>query len=257
MMRLIHRYGEGLTKTWAGLRAEVTGWQQRRQSARRLAEAARDIGGSNLSRQAHRPDRLFDAAFELNAWQGIESRSGRGSDLDNTEAIRRALPPLLVQLGVRSLLDIPCGDFHWMQHTPLPLERYIGADRVSALIARNRQLHAAPTRAFILCDVTRDPLPRCDLVLCRDLLVHLSYADIRRALRNIHHSGSQWLLTTQFNDPARVNTDIVTGDWRALNLCRPPFSLPPPRLLVDECYTGEDGQWRDKQLGLWPVSDLA
>ncbi|WP_295544467.1 hypothetical protein [uncultured Thiohalocapsa sp.] len=78
-----------------GIRARLQGWQQRRESKRRLAEAAERIGGSALSGVIDQPDRLFDAAFRLNAWQGRESRSGRGADLDNTEALRSALPPMI------------------------------------------------------------------------------------------------------------------------------------------------------------------
>jgi len=78
-----------------GIRAQLQAWQQRRESKGRLAAAAERIGGSALSRVIDQSDRLFDAAFRLNAWQGRESRSGRGSDLDNTEALRDALPPMI------------------------------------------------------------------------------------------------------------------------------------------------------------------
>jgi len=239
-----------------GIRARLQGWQQRRESKRRLAEAAERIGGSALSGVIDQPDRLFDAAFRLNAWQGRESRSGRGSDLDNTEALRDALPPMLAQLRVRRLLDIPCGDFFWLQHVPLDLDAYIGADRVVALIMQNRERHCAPKREFIVRDIVRDPLPPSDLVLCRDLLVHLCYADIRKALRNIRRSGATWLLATHFTAIDRPNTDIQTGDWRPLNLCLPPFCLPEPELLIDERYLGENGRWRDKHLGLWSAGSL-
>jgi hypothetical protein len=239
-----------------GFRERFQAWRQRRQSRRRLAEAVKCVGASELSRLIDQPDRLFEAAFRLNAWQGRESRSGRGSDLDNTEAIRAALPPMLMQFGVRRLLDIPCGDFFWLQHVPLDLDCYIGADRVAALIAHNRERHSAAKRTFIVCDIVRDPLPPSDLVLCRDLLVHLCHADIHRALHNIRRSGADWLLTTQFTATSRANPDILTGDWRPLNLCLPPFRLPQPELLIDECYVGEEGRWRDKHLALWPTSAL-
>jgi len=51
-----------------GIRARLQAWQQRRESKRRLAEAAERIGGSALSGVIDQPDRLFDAAFRLNAW---------------------------------------------------------------------------------------------------------------------------------------------------------------------------------------------
>src|SRR4051812_5816720 len=81
---------------------------------------------------------IFTEIYERNLWEETESRSGPGSNLVKTSAIRTQLPILLDALGVRSLLDAPCGDFHWMQYTPLHVKRYIGVDVVPALIARNR-----------------------------------------------------------------------------------------------------------------------
>ena len=40
-------------------------------------------------------------------------------------------------------------------------------------------------------------------------------------------SGIPYLLTTTFPGAA-ANEEIVTGDWRVLNLEAPPFGLPPP-----------------------------
>jgi hypothetical protein len=54
----------------------------------------------------------------------------------------------------------------------------------------------------------------------------------------------------------RVNVDIEPGDWRPLNLERPPFSLPPPEaVLLEEC-TEERGAYADKVLGVWSVEAL-
>ena len=80
-----------------------------------------------------------------------------------------------------------------------------------------------------MLDCTRDPLPAADLLFCRDCLVHLSFADIRRTLANLQASDISCLLTTTFPG-AEANEDIVTGDWRVLDLERAPFHLPPPRV---------------------------
>ena len=61
-------------------------------------------------------------------------------------------------------------------------------------------------------DITRDRLPRVDLILCRDVLPHLSFADIARAVDNFKRSGATWLLTNTFVDRPR-NDDIPTGAW--------------------------------------------
>jgi len=40
------------------------------------------------------------------------------------------------------------------------------------------------------CDITSDPLPRADVILCRDCLVHFSLADAQAAIGNFARSGS-------------------------------------------------------------------
>jgi hypothetical protein len=101
----------------------------------------------------------------------------------------------------------------------------------------------------------QDPLPEADLLLCRDCLVHLSFADIGRALSNVLRSGLPYLLTTTFPE-CEVNEDIVTGDWRPLNLELEPFGFPPPSELLNERCSEAGGLFADKSLGLWQLAEL-
>ena len=102
---------------------------------------------------------------------------------------------------------------------------------------------------------TGSPLPSADLLLCRDCLVHLSFQDAGQALANIRRSTIGYLLTTTFPGEAD-NQDIVTGDWRPLNLERPPFSFPAPLDRIKEGCTEAGGRFGDKSLALWAVADL-
>jgi hypothetical protein len=102
---------------------------------------------------------------------------------------------------------------------------YIGADIVRERVAQN-QRDAAAGMSFRHMDLLIHPLPKVDLILCRDCLVHFSFADIFKALNNLRASGSRFLLTTTF--PTRQeNLPIPTGKWRPLNLERAPL-LPSP-----------------------------
>jgi hypothetical protein len=104
-------------------------------------------------------------------------------------------------------------------------------------------------------DVTQNFLPRCDLILCRDFLVHLSLAEIFSALRRFHQSGAKYLLTTTFPN-TQINADIQTGDWRTLNFQAAPFNFPAPLHLLNERCTENNGKYADKSLGLWKISDV-
>jgi hypothetical protein len=194
---------------------------------------------------------VFARIYRLRSWGDGESRSGPGSGLARTEGIRADLDSLVRSLGVRSLLDAGCGDFHWMQAMSFDLDAYIGVDVVDEVVDACAQ-YARPRCEFACLDITRDALPRVDLILCRDVLPHFSFADIHRTLDNFARSGSRWLLTNTFVD-RQANDDITTGEWRPINLERPPFSLPAPSRVIDERCHHTGGIYRDKRLSLWEL----
>jgi len=201
------------------------------------------------------PVRTFQEVFRTNLWGG-DSRSGAGASRNQTAGIRAWISTLCERLGVRRLLDIPCGDFSWMVEVDLRGATYIGADIVPEILEGNRERYGRPDREFLELDLTGSELPPADLLLCRDCLVHLSGAHVSAALANIARSEIPWLLTTTFpGEP--VNIDIVTGDWRPIDLTKPPFDLPPPVELMNEGCTEQGGAYSDKSLGLWRVAALA
>ena len=108
---------------------------------------------------------------------------------------------------------------------------------------------------YQLADITSDPLPQCDAILCRDCLVHLSFANIARAVANFQASGATWLIATTFPD-WQANCDCEDGDWRALNFERAPFDWGPPVELLNENCDEAGGGWCDKSLGAWRLSDI-
>jgi hypothetical protein len=203
-------------------------------------------------RQSRRREGLFEAVYRDNAFGGDESASGPGSSLASTRHLREALPRLLAKLGCASLLDIPCGDFHWMSEVVLGAE-YCGADIVTSLVERNRRLFGKEAR-FERLDLMDDPLPKMDAILCRDILVHLSFDEIRRALANIARSGATYLLTTTFPHLDR-NDDVMSPNWRRLNLELPPFDYPPPLESIQD-YDDDQVDHSGKSLGVWRIADL-
>jgi hypothetical protein len=198
----------------------------------------------------------FERIHASNLWGASTSVSGLGSEQAATSAWSVVLAALLRDLNVRSLLDAPCGDAQWIQRLGLPLD-YTGVDIVPALVQPLQQRAAAGDLSgrYLLADITADSLPRADAVLCRDCLVHLSFANIARAVDNLRRSGARWLITTTFR-ALQVNRDCEDGDWRALNLCRPPFGWPAPTVLLDERCDEAGGGYRDKSLGVWRFDSL-
>jgi hypothetical protein len=215
----------------------------------RFLEDRESFAGLNLAQR-------FRRIHDTNLWGAVTSTSGLGSEMDATAVLRAQLPGLFKRLGVTSLLDAPCGDAGWINHADLRV-RIIGVDIVPALIERLRARAAAGKikGEYHLADITSDELPRCDAILCRDALVHLSFANIGRAIANFRRSGATWLIATTFAD-WRVNRDCEDGDWRALNFERLPFGWGPPVELLNENCLEANGGWRDKSLGVWRIAAI-
>ncbi len=198
---------------------------------------------------------VFSEKFINNTWAGQQSISGHGSDFIPTQTLRQELPRLLKELNIESLLDAPCGDYYWMNLTDLRLERYIGVDVVPELIQKNQEQYGNDHKQFLSLDITHDSLPKVDLILCRDCLVHLSFKDIAAALQQFKQSGSTYLLTTTYPGLSEENKNIVTGDWRPIDLEKPPFNfLKPTNLIHEESAIVSD--LKEKSLGLWKLEDI-
>lgn len=196
-------------------------------------------------------ERVFARIHDTNAWGDDESVSGRGSTKERGAAFTPELIATLRALGVRSLLDAPCGDFNWIEPVADAVDEYIGMDVVPQLIERNRAQSANARRRFLTGDLTRDALPRVDAILSRDCLVHFSFADVHAALRNFRRSGATYLFATTFLGVA--NEDIRTGGWRVIDLEAKPFALGAPVALIDEHCTHSGGIYRNKRIGVWKL----
>lgn len=197
---------------------------------------------------------VFNDIYYRNRWGDQESISGRGSNLRQTLVIIKKIPALLEKLNVKTMLDAPCGDFNWLKEAQLNLERYIGCDIVADLITDNQRRYGNEVREFVNLDLATDTLPQVDLIFCRDCLVHLSFKDAIAVIKNFKKSNSKYLLTTTYPGILE-NKDIVTGDWRAIDLQLPPYNFPNMLEIIDEEAT-ERKDYKQKSLGLWKLSDI-
>jgi hypothetical protein len=198
----------------------------------------------------------FTEIYHSNLWKGKESLSGTGSDTAQTQVLIEELGNLLSLYDIKSILDVPCGDFNWMNRVKLAGATYVGGDIVNELIQANMESYKDNSNVrFDIIDIIKDELPKADLLFCRDCLVHLSYKEIFKAILNIKKSKSTYLLTTTFtNHP--INYNITTGDWRTLNLERAPFNFPKPIHIINENCTEGNGEYKDKSLFLWEIKNL-
>lgn len=200
----------------------------------------------------------FTHIFTTNYWQGEQSVSGKGSDITQTQTLIEEVEKLLKTYQIKTVLDIPCGDFYWMQKVDLTTVHYVGADIVEPLIAKNKERYSREGKNidFQVLDITQDTLPKVDLILCRDCFIHLSYAHIQQALKNIQQSNSTYLLATTYTNYS-LNYNVPSTSWRPLNLQKSPFNFPIPIAVINENCTEDGGRYQDKSMALWKIEDIS
>lgn len=174
----------------------------------------------------------FEDIFASRYWGDKESISGVGSSLAQTENIRRELPKLVKEFGIKTILDAPCGDLYWMS---LILDEmgvdYIGGDIVPDVVNIARERSQYNRSRFIELDIVKDELPPADLWVCRDVLFHLSFKNIRDTFANFARSEVKYILVTSHIGDHIANRNIASGDFRQLNLLRRPIGLPEDKVL--------------------------
>jgi hypothetical protein len=193
---------------------------------------------------------MFTQIWRDNFWQAEETRSGPGSTLAATSALRPRLLDVFERLSIRSLADAGCGDLNWMALISTRLDLYLGLDIVDGLLSDLRARHGRKRGHFFAdLDVMLDDLPPCDAILCRDVLTHFPDYGVHQALARFVASGSRYLIAT--THPRGTNDRIDLGGWQAIDLCAAPYLLPAPDLVVEEGLSGSN-----KSLGVWKIADL-
>ncbi len=190
---------------------------------------------------------MFTHIWQSNFWGNTETRSGNGSSLIGTTALRAWLTATLQTLGIRTLADAGCGDLNWMKELTGSLRFYFAYDIVPELVNELRsRFQDRPNHFFTEADMVTTLLPECDAILCRDCLSHLTPDATLMALKRFRRSGSRLLIATTHS--VGRNTWINTGAWYPIDLTAAPFNLPPPLFAFSE-----DGV---KSLAVWAMADL-
>lgn len=182
--------------------------------------------------------------------KGMQSIAGYGSSTWNVRIIVNVLPIIFEEYRIKTMLDVPCGDFYWMKNVDLSSVKYIGADLVDEQIAYNKEKH--PEVDFRILNMIEDALPSADLVFTRDCLVHLNFHNISMFINQIIKNGSKYLMTTHF--PEVQKNDELNGiiGWRPLNMQKPPFNFPKPLKIVSE----QSDYNPEKCMGIWSIEEI-
>jgi SAM-dependent methyltransferase len=203
--------------------------------------------------------KMLRNVFEQKVWRGSDegSRSGPGSTMEATAKLRAALPGVFDRYDVKTFLDAPCGDWNWMSQVNLGNVAYIGGDIAEPVIADNIARFERPGVSFLHLDITSDPLPKADMIMCRDCLFHLKHKFRWLFFENFLASGIPHLMMTMHhldrNRPLTTN-----GNYAAFSPMAEPFSFAAPLEMIHETMEAlpadmsrEEKPLQYRSLGIW------
>ena len=128
--------------------------------------------------------------YDMKLWggKGLDFYSGFGSH--NPEIINPYLDAITTFLKSFSkplvVCDLGCGDFNIGKHLTKHTSKYIAIDIVENLIDRNKALYKTNNLEFHCLDITKDELPSGDCIILRQVLQHLSNAEIQQILKKLN-----------------------------------------------------------------------
>ena len=177
----------------------------------------------------------FRRIYRTKAWgdNGEAFCSGLGSRGPVAQLYCASVAQFVQDHRIQSVVDLGCGDFTVGRQIVEASGdiRYTGIDVVPEMIEHHQKTNSDPRVSFRCADISRDPLPKADLCLIRQVLQHLSNEEIARVLANLG-SFSKILISEEVpNHPGPVNRDKPHGpDVRGyfgsgVYVEEPPFSM--------------------------------
>ena len=183
--------------------------------------------------------------FSGSSWGGGggETPCGSGSTVAYTEFLRDAIPPILETYDIKVLNDAGCGDMNWISLLASEFETagvdYLGYD-VRTLVD--------PPLPYEKLEIVHERMRPCDLILCKDVFIHLPDEMVLTALANFR-AVSKYLLSTTFPLVEHGSERAIRGlggGFARINLEDPRYGLGEPLEAVAE------PQWQ-KNIALWKL----
>lgn len=153
--------------------------------------------------------------YENNLWGGKKSEfySGLGSHYPET-----VNPYIAVVSGFMKDLESPpvvcdlgCGDFNVGKELVKYCKKYIAVDIVPELVVHNKKTFKADNLEFHALDIATDDLPSGDCAILRQVLQHLSNAEIKKMVEKLY--DFKYVILTEHlpEGDFEPNKDIISG----------------------------------------------
>ncbi len=173
--------------------------------------------------------------YELNLWGGNDSDFYSGAGSHHPELVNPYIEVLISFLSSfespLSVCDLGCGDFNVGQLLVKHTSKYIAVDIVPELLARNKEKFKEENLEFRCLDIATDDLPIADCAIVRQVLQHLSNAEVHRIVRKL--KAFKYVIVTEHLPEGDFvpNKDIISGQGirlkkqSGIDLLAPPFNF--------------------------------
>ncbi|CAJ1444026.1 unnamed protein product [Effrenium voratum] len=180
----------------------------------------------------------FSRIYSRGEWD-LEAQSGLGSREETTREFRSFLEDFLASEHIFSVCDAGCG--HWPSGYQRFMDwrqvRYTGLDVVPYVVQENIQYfqdvahlqqHGLQSAEFLCADVSED-LPAADLLLVKDVLMHLPNRAVHDFLqKSVNRSSPRYravMLVQNAVPPVAIRemVDIQPGQLLPFDITFPPF----------------------------------
>ena len=207
----------------------------------------------------------FTSIYKNNEFGSLESKSGPGSTLEETVELRQRLVDIIEKYNIKSIVDVPCGDWNWMREIADKLEHYIGGDIVEECVLDNKRKYGTENINFINFNLLIDTLPKADLLLVRDVIGHYPLYEGKIILENILNSECKYFLSTTTLNVIRggdfsnyKNKEIeYYGRHYMVNLLSEPFNFPEPlEYILEPPWIDMYDDGERKVLALWDLEKV-
>lgn len=204
----------------------------------KLQYSIRIMGEESATNKIKTPWPTKDAMaqiYEMKLWGGSEFEFYSGKGSHQPEIVNPYITVLKAFLksfnGALTVCDLGCGDFNIGQKLVKHTKKYVAVDIVENLINHNKEKFKEENLEFHCLDIAVDELPSGDCAIIRQVLQHLSNAEVQQVLNKL--TTFKYVILTEHIPVGEFvpNKDIISGQGirlkkqSGLDLLASPFNF--------------------------------
>ena len=153
--------------------------------------------------------------YEKNLWGGQEFEYYSGVGSHHPETVKPYIAVVAAFLKTFEtppvVCDLGCGDFNIGRELLRYSKKYLALDIVPELIAHNKKIFKADNLEFQALDIATEVLPSGDCAILRQVLQHLSNAEIKSVVEKLY--DFKYVILTEHlpEGDFEPNKDIISG----------------------------------------------